>query len=157
MFWKIFLSNKFGFILATSLFSYWWTAKSLDNAPYTSLKETKLKPSYHENSPQKTNSRKFAAKQKQGKITTYELQYKTAPESKRRKQTSAVLFKIVRISSAFKQWFQTKLTKEVFFFLIVKSIKWTKNKLCKWYKTFLKNNLWSAKVAATTNIQVQNL
>ncbi len=49
---------------------YWWTAKSLDNAPYTSLKETKLKPSYHENSPQKTNSRKFAAKQKQGKITT---------------------------------------------------------------------------------------
>ena len=41
MFWKIFLSNKFGFILETSLFSYWWTAKSLDNAPYTSLKRDK--------------------------------------------------------------------------------------------------------------------
>jgi len=40
MFWKIFLSNKFGFILETSLFLYWCTAKSLDNAPYTSLKET---------------------------------------------------------------------------------------------------------------------
>ena len=41
MFWKIFFSNKFGFILETSLFSYWWTAKSLDNAPYTSLKRDK--------------------------------------------------------------------------------------------------------------------
>jgi hypothetical protein len=40
------LSNKFGFILETSHFSYWWTAKSLDDAPCTSLKETKLKPSY---------------------------------------------------------------------------------------------------------------
>ena len=45
MFWKIFLSNKFGFILETSLFSYWWTAKSLDNAPYTSLKRKRQKNS----------------------------------------------------------------------------------------------------------------
>jgi hypothetical protein len=74
----------------------------LDNAPYTSLKETKLKPSYHENSPQKNKLTKIRRQTETRK--NYYLQTPVQNDaSKRHKQTFAVLFEIVRISSAFQQ------------------------------------------------------
>ena len=105
MFWKIFFSNKFGFILETSLFSYWWTAKSLDNAPYTSLKRKR----------QKTQT-KLQSKRKICEILKQqEEQYKVIQNFQMPQKEQYKLLQIHNNTSAFKQWFQTKLTKGVLF------------------------------------------